>query len=526
MTLAGLLEGASITSHHGDLALEITGVEHDSRHVEPGQVFFALDGAKARGLDFAPDAVRRGAVAVVATSAPEAGSLDEETTTVVVENVRRTLALAACAAEGHPTSQLPTVGITGTNGKTTITYMLESICLAADRPAGVMGTINVRFGDDTEVSGFTTPEAPLLQRMAGGLVKKGARILLMEVTSHALKMWRSHGIEYRVVAFTNLTQDHLDLHGDMDDYAATKLRLFTDELYRSPQAVAVVNIDDAFGRTVAAKARCPVVRASAAGDTEAEVRVTQRRLSLEGIEAAVEIEGEPLNVRCSQLGEHNLSNMVVALGIAHSLGLPKEAMVEGLARTTMVPGRLERVPDPRGTAVLVDYAHTPDALAAVTKALSQFTEGRLFVIFGCGGDRDWTKRPKMGEAAARGGDVVVVTSDNPRSEDPEAIIEMALPGVISTGLRQVSLDDLAEVQEGYAVEPDRRTAIGATVAAARPEDVVLIAGKGHEPYQILRTETIHFDDCEEAEAAILAAIDGSEEGRVESRALDVGRPSR
>jgi UDP-N-acetylmuramyl-tripeptide synthetase len=233
---------------------------------------------------------------------------------------------------------------------------------------------------------------------------------------------------------------------------------------------------------------------------------------VDGTEATLEVRGRHIAVRCPQIGEHNLANLAVAVGIGDALGLPDGAIVEGLAGLSVVPGRLERVPDPRGTAVLVDYAHTPDALTKVTQTLAQFTRGRLVVLFGCGGDRDPLKRPLMGEAAARGGDLVVVTSDNPRSEDPRAIIDMALPGLIATGIARLTLADLGAAAKGYVVEPDRRTAIRAAVASARPDDVVLIAGKGHEPYQILKTETIHFDDRDEARDAIRAAVEARKEG--------------
>jgi UDP-N-acetylmuramoyl-L-alanyl-D-glutamate--2,6-diaminopimelate ligase len=513
VTLERLLRGCRVVAHRGDLSMLVSGVEHDSRKVRPGDVFFALDGARTRGLDHALEAVRRGAVAVVASELLGAAAHGGAgVTTVAVDDVRRALALAACEVAGHPTRRVPTVGITGTNGKTTITYMLEAMCAAAERPAGVIGTINVRLGGVATVSGYTTPEAPVLQALAADLVARGARVLVMEVTSHGIAMRRSHGIGFRVVAFTNLTQDHLDLHGSMERYGSTKLRLFTDELEHSPDAVAVVNVDDAFGERVAREARCPAVRVSAAGTSGTDVRVVARHLSVDGTEATLEVRGRRIEVRCPQIGEHNLANMVVAVGIGDALGLPDGAIVEGLAGLSVVPGRLERVPDPRGTAVLVDYAHTPDALTKVTQTLAQFTRGRLVVLFGCGGDRDPLKRPLMGEAAARGGDLVVVTSDNPRSEDPRAIIDMALPGLIATGIARLTLADLGAAAKGYVVEPDRRTAIRAAVAAARQDDVVLIAGKGHEPYQILKAETIHFDDREEARDAIRAAIEARKEG--------------
>jgi UDP-N-acetylmuramyl-tripeptide synthetase len=362
-----------------------------------------------------------------------------------------------------------------------------------------------------ETTGHTTPEAPELQRLAGALVDAGAASLVIEVTSHGLKLARVHGTCFRVVAFTNLTQDHLDLHGSMADYGATKLTLFTEELRWSPDAIAVVNVDDPLGERIVSAARCPVLTVSTAPGGSAGVRVLDRELSVAGVRAELDVAGERVGLRSALVGEHNLSNLAVALGICKALGLPLDVAAAGIAGLARVPGRLEPVPDPRGSAVLVDYAHTPDALSRVTEALAGFAAGRLIVVFGCGGDRDRSKRPRMAAAAAAGGDVVVLTSDNPRSEDPLAIIAMALEGLAGSGLPRIELGELASAGRGFAVEPDRRRAIGAAVGAARPGDVVLIAGKGHEDYQILGDRRIHFDDREEAAAAIRAAMAGAAE---------------
>ena len=322
-------------------------------------------------------------------------------------------------------------------------------------------------------------------------------------------MQRTTGCTFRAVAFSNLTQDHLDLHGSMEAYGATKLRLFQEELAASPEAVAVVNIDDPWGAHIAQVAACPVITVSAEGQARADLRVVQRSLSLRGIEARIELAGRPLEVRCPLVGQHNLANILLTLGIVDALGWSVDQAAEVLPRLAPVPGRLETIPDPRGNVVLVDYAHTPDALERVTEALRPVTRGRLIVLFGCGGDRDQTKRPLMGAAAATCADVVVVTSDNPRREEPQSIIDMILPGVHNSGLPRVELGQLAETDRGYAVEPDRRSAIRGVLAAVRPEDVVLIAGKGHEPYQILGETKIHFDDREEAREAIAAITAGA-----------------
>lgn len=500
-TLRELLGSAQITASRGDLDVVVGAVRHDSRLVESGDVFFALDGARLRGLDYAPQARRAGAAAIVASEL-----VDDDGTGVAVADVRRVMARAACVATGHPTGKIPTVGITGTNGKTTTTYLLEAAYRAAGKKAGVIGTIDVRLGEERrEVAGFTTPEAPELQRLAADLVKDGAEALFLEVTSHGIKLARTHGTQFKVVAFSNLTQDHLDLHGSMEDYGLTKMRLFNEELAFSESPVAVVNIDDPFGERVAQSASCPVVTVSSLGREDADIRVAQQGLSERGVEVVIERGRRRLELSCPLIGAHNVANLTLAFGICDELGLPWEHIAAGFAGLPRVPGRVEPVPDPRGSLVLVDYAHTPDALERVSEALAAFTKGRLFVVFGCGGDRDTTKRPKMGAAAARHADLVVVTSDNPRTEEPAAIVEMALPGVWQSDLQEIAIDELAEAARGYAVEVDRRKAIHAAVGAAGPEDVVLIAGKGHEDYQILGREKIHFDDREEAAAAIAAA---------------------
>ena len=484
--LGELLAGVDVVARRGDLGVPVRAVHHDSRRVESGDLFCAVDGTRARGLAFASEAVRRGAAAVLAgTEVP-----DLPVPAVQVADVRAAMGIVSSAAAGHPTARVPTVGITGTNGKTTTCALVEAALAALGLRAGVMGTIDARLGDRRWPASLTTPEAPDLHRLAAEMVEAGADALVLEVSSHGIALARSHGTSFRVVAFANLSQDHLDFHGTMEAYGAAKLRLFTDELAYSEHPKAVVNVDDPFGRRIAAEALCPVVTVSAEGRPGADVAVIEARLSIAGLEARVAVGGEHVRVASPLIGGHNLANVALALGIVHALEVGSlEVAADGIGGLTAVPGRLEQVPDPRGVTVLVDYAHSPDALVRVVDALRELTDRRLLVLFGCGGDRDRSKRPLMGAAAARG-DLVVVTSDNPRTEPPAAILEMALQGVVASGLPEVGLAGLARAERGYAVEADRRTAIRAAVRAARPGDVVLIAGKGHEPYQILGEQKV------------------------------------
>jgi UDP-N-acetylmuramoyl-L-alanyl-D-glutamate--2,6-diaminopimelate ligase len=490
----------------GDADAEITGASHDSREVRPGFLFAALSGANADGRRYAGQAIAAGARALLVAEAIEA---PPEVAQIVVADPRRVLGIAAAACYGDPTRGLEVVGVTGTNGKTTTTYLLEAALGAAGARPGVMGTVEYRFGARRWHAAHTTPEAPVIQAIAREMADAGATHLFMEVSSHGLALHRLGGCAFDVVAFTNLTQDHLDFHRDMAEYAAAKMLLFTDAIAGNPDARAVVNVDDAFGVEIARTVRHRVLRVSCSPEADADVRpAAPARFGAGGIEATVATPAGSFELRSPLLGAHNLANLLLALGICHELGADLARCLAGLATFAAVPGRLERVRAEDGIAVLVDYAHTPDALARVLTALRPFTPGRLLCVFGCGGDRDPKKRARMGEAVARGADVAIVTSDNPRTEAPGAIIDMILPGVAAGGGVRIPAAAIAGAARGYAVEPDRAAAIALAVDAAAPGDTVLIAGKGHEDYQILGTEKVHFDDREQAAAAIAARRGG------------------
>ncbi len=489
LALGALVERGIARSLRGDGSTLVRDVRHDSRQVVPGDLFVAIPGEKLDGARFVADAIARGAAAVAAEA-----DLDVAVPTLRVDDARRALALAAHAVHGDPTARLTSIGVTGTNGKTTTTWIVDEALRARGARPALVGTVETRGPGFSAPSAFTTPEADDLARFADRMVQAGATHFVMEVSSHALALFRADGIRFEVAAFTNLTQDHLDFHGTMDAYRQAKERLFVALRPRN----AVINVDDPAGAAIAARIDRGVTRVLTVGRTspDAGLRVTEWTMSRAGLRASIAQEGQPpMALTSPMVGAHNLDNLLLAAGILRAIGASAREIEAALSEVRGAPGRLERVDDPRDVAVFVDYAHTPDAVAKALDALRPITPGRLFVVFGCGGDRDRAKRPLMGEAAARRADVCIVTSDNPRTEDPRSIVDMILPGV---GSAKESL-----------VEVDRRAAIGLALSRARAGDTVLIAGKGHEDYQILGTTKIHFDDREEARAAIARAAGGA-----------------
>lgn len=485
----------------GDPGVIVRGVRHDSREVEPGDLFVAIPGRTTDGTRFVEEALARGAVAI-ASQTP----LSFDTPQIIVPDARRALGALAAWVYGDPTSRLEVVGLTGTNGKTTTSWLLdEALRALGERPA-LLGTIESRGPGVREPAPFTTPEGDAIARFARKVADAGATHLVMEVSSHALAQHRVDAVRFAVAAFTNLTQDHLDFHGTMEEYFSAKARLFRE---LSPRA-AVINVDDPQGAALAEECDTPLLlRVSTAG-ADAELRVLERTYSREGLRARVDVLGHEAEIVSPMVGAHNLENLVLALGCLTALGHELPAAAAAISSAPGAPGRLERVEGLEDVAVLVDYAHTPDALAHALDALRPITPGRLLVVFGCGGDRDALKRPKMGEAAASRADLVVVTSDNPRTEDAHAILAAIEPGVAAhlTSVDLTSVDltslDLASADRGYTVLEDRAAAIELAVRWARPGDTVLIAGKGHEDYQIRGTTKHHFDDREEAARAIAA----------------------
>jgi UDP-N-acetylmuramoyl-L-alanyl-D-glutamate--2,6-diaminopimelate ligase len=489
ITLGDLVTRGLARRVWGDPSTIVSGVRHDSRAIAPGDLFVAMSGRNVDGTRYIDEALARGALAIAAET-----RVGIEVPQLEVENARRALGALAAAVYGDPTRSLIVIGITGTNGKTTTAWILDEALRTLGFSPALLGTVESRGpGPLRAPASFTTPEGDEIARFARTVLDGGATHLVMEVSSHALAQHRVDAVAFDVAAFSNLTQDHLDFHATMEAYFEAKARLFTD---LDPRA-SVVNVDDPHGAELAHRARGKLVRVSRNGPTELWVRSWS--MGRDGIRVEIERGQESVELASPMIGAHNVDNLLLALGCLSALDIDLASAARALGATRGAPGRLERVEGSADVMVLVDYAHTPDALARALAALRPITPGRLFVVFGCGGDRDRQKRPLMGEAAARGADVAIVTSDNPRTEDPSAILAAIEPGVIAGGLSRQS--DLAS---GYDVCEDRREAIRRAVFAARPGDTVLIAGKGHEDYQIRGTTKVHFDDREEAGAAIAA----------------------
>lgn len=477
MTLRALLAGEDVQVVRGPLDVDIRGLCVDSRQARPGDAFFALAGERADGRTFARDAARSGAVAVVGEDEPIEG-----VTTVAVREPRRALARASATFHGEPALALVIAAVTGTNGKTTTTYLLESIFEAAGWPAGLVGTTGVRLHGDWRPGALTTPGAPELQGLLAEMRDRGLKAVALEVSSHALIQRRAWGLHSDVAIFTNLSHDHLDYHGTLEAYLDAKLMLFdgrNGDHDRKPWT-AVVNLDDeAAPRVLAAAEQGGGARRTFGAASGADVRIESVEPLPRGIRVHLLDGGSRVTLELPLLGRYNGWNVAGAYTAARALEIEPAVVARALAATAGVPGRLERVDRGQPFEVVVDYAHTPDALRKALAASREHATGRLLLVFGCGGDRDKAKRPAMGRAAAALADQVWVTSDNPRGEDPEAIVREIVAGM-----------------EGAAptVELDRRAAIAQALVAARAGDLVLIAGKGHETTQTIGERVLPFDD--------------------------------
>jgi UDP-N-acetylmuramoyl-L-alanyl-D-glutamate--2,6-diaminopimelate ligase len=509
MRFEELLSRAEVVRRAG-LDPQIGAIEYDSRRVRPGSLFLAMQGETTDGNRYIGKAIAQGAAAVVTDSAAAFADTAKRYADVGVAEVpagggRRAMAAIAANFFGQPETQIMLTGVTGTNGKTTTAFLLDAMLNSAGRKTVLVGTIENHVAGAVRPAPHTTPESRDLLGLLREGVDGGATEAVMEVSSHALAQGRVYGLPYDVAIFTNLTQDHLDYHGTMENYFAAKRALFDGEL-GAPPRVAVINIDDLYGVKLAGIAQQAGAQVESYGLSAGDFRAEDARMGASGMSFRLVAPMGGVEVRTRLTGKVNLYNLLAAAGAASARGLSLDQIAEGAASLAYVPGRFQTVDAGQPFTVVVDYAHTDDALRNLTALAREFVghpstqqrragdpgmagNGRVITLFGCGGDRDRAKRPKMGRAAGEGSDFVVLTSDNPRSEDPDAILQDALPGLIATGTK-------------FAVEADRARAIRLAVETARPGDIVLIAGKGHEKEQVLRNGAIPFDDAEVAAAAI------------------------
>jgi UDP-N-acetylmuramoyl-L-alanyl-D-glutamate--2,6-diaminopimelate ligase len=489
-----LIAEVSVVGATGETDAPITGVEYDSRRVKRGSVFVAMKGGTTDGNKFVEKALAAGAAGIITDSGETFDHLlvyNSGTAVLEVEHGRRALAEAAAAFFGHPEKKLAATGITGTNGKTTTALLTEQLLNCAARKTVLIGTIEYHVGGEVRPSLHTTPESrDLFELMAEG-VAKGAKELVTEVSSHALDQGRAWGVPFDVAVFTNLTRDHLDYHQTMEKYFLAKRLLFDGTVYPAPR-VAVINAGDERAKPLAATARRAGSEVRTYGIGCGDWQAASYRLTPSGAVIQLETPAGAGEIQSRLAGEVNVLNLLAAFTAAHARGVAFADLCAFVPLLQPVPGRFEPVDAGQPFTVIVDYAHTDDALRNLTKLARQMTEqtgGRIVTVFGCGGDRDRTKRPKMGLAAGEGSDLVFATSDNPRSEDPVAILEEIEPGLKASGVK-------------YTIEPDRAKAIALAVSTAREHDVVLIAGKGHEKEQILATGTVPFDDADVARRAL------------------------
>ena len=455
----------------------VTGLEYDSRRVQPGFLFFAFPGARADGREFAQQAIEKGAVAAVSELAAPHGFLGRW---IEVEHGRQALALAARNFYGKPDARLKLTGVTGTNGKTTTTFLIDAVLRSAGMTTALVGTIEYRLANQVRPAVNTTPESLDLYRLFQELEQAGGTHATMEVSSHALALGRVYGITFHTAVFTNLTRDHLDFHHSMEEYFAAKRLLFAPEGTPAPQW-AVINSDDPYGRQIP-----PAPHTLRYGFEEcSDLRGSALEMNFDGLRFTVQYRGERVQLTSPLVGKFNAYNILAACGAALSYGLDWNTIARAIANAPRVPGRFESVQQGQPFLIVVDYAHTDDALRNVISVARELRPKRVITLFGCGGDRDRTKRPLMAQAAAQASDYVVLTSDNPRSEDPINIMNDALVG-------------LRRFDTPHTIEPDRAKAIRAALKEARAGDIVILAGKGHETYQVLKDRVIHFDDREVA----------------------------
>lgn len=494
MKLSQLIKGIDIMNLSADNAGEVSTLCYAADKCENGSMFVAVRGLAHDGHDFIADAVNRGARYIVHEKDI---SIPSGVIAIKVSNSRRALGVLAKNYFGNPSARLCLVGVTGTNGKTTTTYILESILAQAGFKCGVLGTVNYRYNNKTYPAPNTTPESYEMQKILRTMADEGVTHVIAEVSSHAIDLKRVDDCDFDLGVFTNLTHEHLDYHLTMENYFQAKKRFFAEVLSQSkkvhPQKM-IINGDDQWGKIILKDVALPTLTYGV--EKNNAVKAASYELSLTGIKANIDLAGQTISISTPLVGKFNIYNILAAAAAAKALQIPKALIKAGIENLSYVPGRLERIDSSFGFTVLIDYAHKPDALKQVLQNLVEFKKKRIITVFGCGGNRDTGKRPLMGEAATFYSDLTIVTSDNPRLEDPLVIIAEIEKGIDGNKIKKADFDHLSEHRDThyYAVIPDRRKAIETAIMEAQPEDIVLIAGKGHEDYQILGTKKISFDD--------------------------------
>ena len=489
-TLKDIISTLDVQQVQGDQNVSIQDITADSRAVKPNSLFIALDGATVDGHNYIDKAVDAGAIAVI-VSKPV--TVPADVCVITVDDTRQAMMVCVPYFFDYPANRMRMVGVTGTNGKTTTTHMIRHILKAQGFKVGVIGTVHIMIGDTSYPIHNTTPDVVDLQHILHQMVQENVEYCVMEVSSHALALGRVSGVEFDTAVFTNLTQDHLDFHKTFENYLAAKCKLF--EQVSAPNQVkdnkgAVINIDDSYGYRVMEKTTAPTITYSTLG--KGTLNASDVHMSTKNSQYTVNYKGESYPVSMNTTGLFNVYNTLAAIGACLQEGISMEAIDTALKTFSSVPGRFELIEEGQDFAVVVDYAHTPDGLQNILETAKAIKENRIIIVFGCGGDRDATKRPIMGRIAAEYGDKIYVTSDNPRTEDPVQIVKDVEVGV-KEALREGT---------SYEVIVDRREAINHAIHDAKAGDIVIIAGKGHENYQILKNETIHFDDREEARKAL------------------------
>lgn len=493
MKLSEIIKGLELQKTTGNTDMDITDIACDSRNVSQGTLFAAIKGLKTDGHLYIKNALEKGAAAILAEHEPAGVTIPSGIPVILTRDTRKAVACAAVNYFRNPSRELSVIGITGTNGKTTTSYLIRSILENAGNKVGLLGTIFWSDGSRISEAEHTTPEAVDFQHLLRNMAGNGCTFAVTEVSSHSLALDRVYGTDFSTAVFTNLTQDHLDFHAGMEDYFQAKSLLFSG---MSLHHAAVINSDDPYGRRLLAMTRCR--KYSYGLDSNADVRGENVSLTIEGIEFNLITPAGHTHIKSNLVGIHNVYNILAAAGAALPNNIPLEKIASGISSVTAVPGRFERIDSGLGFSIVVDYAHTENALRLLLEAAGRFSPKRIITVFGCGGDRDRGKRPLMGSAAIELSDYVIVTSDNPRSEDPGKIIEEIVSGILS------AINKGKARATGYLTIPDRKRAIEEAIRSADKGDIVLLAGKGHEDYQIIGQEKLHFDDREEAIRAVAA----------------------